>query len=261
MIELNYDYTQEEILDSLFQCGIKKGDSVFIHSNIGFFGALKNANNKEEYYQSFKKALSEALGKEGTIIVPTFSYSFCNKEGFNVKTTKGVCGVFSEQLRLDPEAFRSEDANFSVAAVGRLASFFTEDAPEFSFGPGSFWDKFLKNKGIFCNFNFDAASTFIHYVERTLKVPYRYDKPFPGIIVNSEGKAEKRVFYHFVYDLNTPELIANFERFSSLVLEKNIATTSNLGKGQITKISAENVYDFIETQIKSEPYFLTAKGR
>jgi len=255
------DYTQENISNSLIQCGIKRGDSVFIHSNIGFFGNLKNANRKEDFYQSFKEAILEVIGEEGTIIVPAFSYTFCNKEIFNVRTTKGVCGFFSEQLRLDPTAFRSEDANFSVAALGRRASFFTENVPEYSFGYDSFWDRFLKNKGVICNFNFDAGSTFIHYVERSLKVPYRYDKPFPGILVNAEGKEEKRVFYHFVYDLNTPELIANFERFSSLVLEKRIATTSNLGKGRITKINAEDVYDFIETQIKFEPYFLTAKGR
>ena len=46
------------------------------------------------------------------------------------------------------------------------------------------------NNKVFCNLNFDAGSTFVHYVERSLKVPYRFDKSFSGIF-RRKGKEER----------------------------------------------------------------------
>ena len=252
---MKYDYSRDEIISALKGLGVQKGDNLFMHSNIGFFGKLKDATTQEDYYRIFKEAILEVIGSEGTMVVPVFSYSFCKGNVFDINETPGVCGFFSENLRKDPLSSRSADANFSIAAIGANSIYFTSDAPEHSFGKGSFWDKFLQKKGKFCNFNFDAGSTFVHYVEKSIGVNYRYDKAFKGISKNNNGEREQ-VFYHFVYDLNKPEDGPEFTKFHKKAIETGLAKTANLGRGQIVLISAEDTYKLIATEIPVNPTFL-----
>jgi aminoglycoside 3-N-acetyltransferase len=251
----NYDYTCEDIAQALRDTGISQGDDIFIYSNIGFFGRLKNARSPEEHYEIFKQAIFSVIKESGTLVVPTFTYSFCWDHVFDVNNTPSVAGFFSESVRLDPQSIRSGDANFSVAAIGRNAEFYTTSAPENSFGPDSFWERFLKCDGKFCNFNFDSASTFIHYVERVLKVPYRFDKRFDGTAI-IDNKRERKSFFHFVYDLDKPQNAPNFAKFDKLAKELGLARVSNLGRGQVVTISAKSTYDLIESYIETDPTLL-----
>lgn len=250
-----YDYSKEDITKSLKKVGVKRGDSVFIHSNIGFFGKLRGASNQESCYRILREAIFEVIGKEGTLVVPTFSYSFCWGKIFDKNKTPSVCGFLSEMVRQDPQALRSYDANFSIAAIGKNAEYFTRDAPEHSFGSNSFWERFLKREGKFCNFNFDSGSTFFHYVERLLNVPYRYDKMFKGNFIMN-GEEREGVFYHFVYDLEKPNNAPDFTKFDKKAKEVGCAKTANLGKGQIVLISAKDTLELIRKEIKKNHTFL-----
>jgi len=250
-----FDYSKKDIVNALINVGIKSGDKVFIHSNIGFFGSLENVKGKKEYYKAFKESIFEVIGITGTLVVPTFTYSFCKGNYFDKKNSLSYMGFFSEAVRLDKESLRSDDANFSISAIGKDAKFFTENSSEYSFGENSFWGKFLKLNGRFCNFNFDSVSTFIHYVERKLGVPYRYDKPFEGFIIDCGKKIKKR-FYHFCYDLNKLEHYPIYYKFDKKAKFKGFAKSANLGRGQIVLISAKDTFELIRKEIKKDPAFL-----
>jgi aminoglycoside 3-N-acetyltransferase len=252
---MKYDYSSDDIIAALKGVGVRNGDNLFMHCNMGFFGRLKDATVQEDFYRIFKNAILEVIGTEGTMVVPVFSYSFCKRLVFDIDETPGVCGFFSEMLRKDPSSSRSADANFSIAAIGANLNYFTGDVPEHSFGKGSFWDKFLQKKGKICNFNFDAGSTFIHYVEKSLCVDYRYDKAFKGVSKNKNIEKEK-VFYHFVYDLDKPGDYPEFTKFHKKAHELGLAKTANLGRGQIVMISAEDTFKLIEAEIPVNPMFL-----
>ncbi len=252
---MKHDYSKDGIISALKELGVRKGDNLFMHSNIGFFGRLGDAASQEDYYRIFKEAILEVIGSEGTMAVPVFSYSFCRGSVFDIDETPGVCGFFSEMLRKDPSAARSADANFSIAAIGANSVFFTGDAPEHSFGKGSFWDKFLQKKGKICNFNFDAGSTFVHYVEKSIGVNYRYDKAFKGVSKRNNVEKEE-VFYHFVYDLGKPGDAPEFTKFHRKAVESGLAKTANVGRGQIVLVSAEDTFKLIEAEIPVNPFFL-----
>lgn len=255
LINNSIDYSRADIIRALIEVGLLPGDAIFSHANMGFFGRLEGAEKKEDLYRIFKAAIFEVLGPKGTLGVPTFSYSFCRGENYDLKKTPSVCGMFSEMVLQDPDALRSEDANFSVAAIGANTQFLTQKCPSHSFGPDSFWDKFLSIGGKICNFNFDAGSTFIHYVEKKLKVPYRFDKAFAGTsMVN--GQAVQKSFIHFVYDHNKPEDRWNFARLDKVAKQTGIARTADLGKGQIVLIAAADIEKLIREQIDIDPQFL-----
>lgn len=251
-----HNYTKQDIINTLKNLGIKKGDNLFVHANIGFFGKLEGAKTPQDYYNIFKEAIFDVITEEGTFISPTFSYSFCKKQTFYPDQTPSTCGILAEMIRQDKSAIRSLDANFSITAIGKNAKFFTENPTPNSFEKGSFFDKFLQKNGIFCNFNFDSGSTFIHYVEKCNNVPYRWDKAFEGKIILPSGEELEKTFYHFVYDPQKQNHTPDFTKFDKKAKELNLTKTHNLGKGQVLVISAKDSYELITGELKTNPNFL-----
>lgn len=253
------DYGCEDIVAALEACNVQAGDSLFTHSNIGFFGKPSDATTAEQTYELFKKAVFNVIDTGGTWISPAFSYNFFMKEAYDPKNSPSTMGLLSEMMRIDPEAVRSRDPNFSVVAVGKNADFFVHDTPAHSFGKDSFWDRFLQKNGKICNFNFDAGSTFLHYVEKMLAVPYRYDKAFNGLIVR-DGKRERKTVYHFVHSLEIPGDVADFRAFDKAAKTSGIAKTADLGKGQIVVLSARDAFNLVKDELRDNPHFLRVSG-
>ena len=250
-----FDYKKQDIVDALLKVGRHQKQNVFSHSNLGFFGKLKDASDRDSYCAAFKEAFFEVIGTEGTLVVPTFSYSYCWNKIYNKDNTPSTCGIFSEFIRNDPNSLRSDDPNFSYTSIGKNAEYFTKDCPPNPFGKESFWERCLLKNGIVCNLNFDAAATLTHFVEREVKVPYRFDKSFEGkSFVN--GKLQKRIFYHFVRDDNNPEVYPDFTKFDKKAKQLGLARVANLGKGQAVCISVKDSYGLIKKEIVKNPNFL-----
>jgi aminoglycoside 3-N-acetyltransferase len=68
-----YTFTFEETVEALKKGGLKEGDTVWVFSSLGFLGRPEGAKTPEEICRFFHKAIREAIGKEGTIVVPTLS--------------------------------------------------------------------------------------------------------------------------------------------------------------------------------------------
>ncbi len=81
-------------------------------------------------------ALLEAVGPEGTIMMPTYTRSFPVPKAkamdyvFDYRITPGNTGLVPEIFRKREGAIRSRHPTSSVAAVGRLASLLTEGHDE-----------------------------------------------------------------------------------------------------------------------------------
>ncbi len=254
------NYTYEDIIEALRKIDIVTGDTVFLHTNIGFFGRLENAKTADALCEGFFDALQEVVGKEGTIVVPTFSYSFCHQEEYDPVNTPTTCGMFSEYVRKQDGVIRSLDPNFSVAAWGRLAAYYTGDPSHESFGKGSFWERFLKEKGKIVCMNMDCGSTFVHYVECCNQVDYRYNKAFNGILTDYQGNRKKDYFVHYVYDLDKPEDGPFFPRLHEKYQECGLCREAALGKGIMRSMKSEEYFTFISDTLKKEPRFLTIGG-
>ncbi|MFV0482784.1 MAG: DUF4910 domain-containing protein [Bacteroidales bacterium] len=250
-------YRKEHIIKTLRKVGIKKGDNIFIHSDIGLFGLLEDAKKRTDYYTIFKSAFFDIIGNDGTMINPTFSYSFCKKNDFDIYNTKSTVGLFSEFAQQDEDAIRSEDANFSIVAIGKNAKYFTEGTPDYSFGENSFWQKFLSKNGKFVFLNLSLkVFTFIHYAEKQLHVPYRYDKTFKGEIITKGGDRIKRNFYHYVFDHNKPLNGLCTNKLQKLAMQQELLRHAKLGRGEISMITAEDSFALIKEEIEKDPAFL-----
>jgi aminoglycoside 3-N-acetyltransferase len=253
-------YTARDILYALSSVGIRRGDSLFLHSNIGFFGKLDGATTQREYAGAFLATLREAVGENGNICLPTFTYSFCKGEFFDPAVTSAApMGILAEHARTSPGAVRSHDANFSIAVIGKDADMLTCAAPDHSFGPDSFWERFLHLDGKVCNFNYDAGSTMLHYFEKLYRVPYRFDKPFSGKLI-VDGQTQDRTFIHFVRHLDRSEWDTSMSKFHEAAEEAGILSKAALGRGGIVALNTTDMAKLISERLDRTPYFFTVGG-
>lgn len=250
-----YHYTRENVIEALRKIGIEQGDSVFIHSNLGFLGMMQNCGTKEKLCEEFLGAVKAVIGDEGTIILPAFSYSFCHGEVYNPLETGTTCGMLSEYMIRYFGSNRSLDPNFSVCGVGKNMIYYRDCNVHEAFGEDSFWERLIKQGGKIMCVNFDAGSTLIHFIERLNHVSYRYNKAFNGIKI-LDGKQVRDYAVHFVYDYDKPGDAYYPGRIDALCREKGIVKTAYLGKGSVLAYSAREYMDYIGELLKERPRIL-----
>lgn len=255
-----YAYRYKDLIEALASVGVGCGDKLFIHSNIGFFGKAEGVEDADALARFFLNALKETVGENGTIVCPSFTYSFCHNEIFDPKATATKCGMLPEYMRREPDVVRSLDPNFSIVAWGKDALMFTEVRTHESFGEGSFWERLLDTpqSRILC-MNFDCGSTFVHYVEKKANVPYRYNKAFNGIM-QVDGQETRDYFVHWVYDMEKPEDAAYMGRLTEFCKAEGICRTAGLGRGIMNCMDTKIYYEFINDKLNKYPRFLTVGG-
>lgn len=254
-----FDYRVSDIEEAIKQIGIEYGDDVFVHSNIGFFGRLENCKTREQLCNAFLDSIFNVIGKRGTAVFPAFSYSFCHGEVFDPFVTKTTCGMLSEHVLEKANAIRSLDPNFSVVAMGEKAAYYTEKPTHESFGAGCFFERFVNNNGKIVCMNFDAGSTFIHYIECKNAVEYRYNKAFNGII-RIGGQEIKDYSVHFVYSLEKPEDAPCMPRVDFFCKKSHLFRKTKLGKGALLAVQSKIYCEAIERELKVHPRFMTVGG-
>jgi aminoglycoside 3-N-acetyltransferase len=179
--------TAAEITDALRELGVARDDAILVHS--GLRGALRvEGASAADKADSVIDALSAAV-PAGILAMPTFTYSFCNGEDFDLDESPSTVGALGERFRRRPAVRRTADPLFSVALKGHVPYGWEE--PLFAVGDKDcFGDEsvfaLLREAGgkiVFFGVGFEFC-TFVHHVEQRLDVPYRFPKPFHGRVTH-----------------------------------------------------------------------------
>jgi len=169
---------------------------VWLHSGVIGMGVVKGG--VETITNAFEKVLAS-----GALVIPTFTYSWCNGESFD--PNRSECpdvGAYAQEAWKDNRFIRNNNPNFSVAVMDNTDDGVVKneicDAITSStcFGTGSVFEKMwqisLDRPGyilLFGGAHNDVVfrTTFLHMVEEQVGVPYRYNKYF----FNPEDKNDK----------------------------------------------------------------------
>ncbi len=140
--------TRNDVKNTAEALGIKKGDTVLIHSSFKSFGPIENG--AEDVVGGF----FDAIGEEGTLVFPTL----CQKDWDHIYANWHLdapsdIGYLTNYFRKLPGARRSDQATHSVAAIGKYRDYITETHGHTSerygifgntpFAPDSPWEKML----------------------------------------------------------------------------------------------------------------------
>jgi aminoglycoside 3-N-acetyltransferase len=117
-------FTTDDLLDGLRTLGIAEGDVLFVHSSLAAIGPVEGGA------ESVIDALQQAVGPQGTLVFPTFTFSIverCPDEPYDPAATPSRVGALTEVFRKRPGVIRSRQPSHSVAAWGRHAGEIVRD--------------------------------------------------------------------------------------------------------------------------------------
>lgn len=244
---------KKDLKEAISKLNLKKGDIIFCHSDLSI---LKDIDFKHSLLPPLiYKLLIKKIGVHGTLAVPTFTYSFCNKKIYDPKNFKSFCGSFSNYVKDLKESRIYKDPNVSVAIVGKYKNELSKSPTTNAYENNSFFDRFYKLRGKICNINLDVTSTFIHYFERKNSVKYRFDKTFYGQIKTKNGlkKIKSIIFVRYLkqeYKQNLKRFIKKTKKFTKSVKKKKLI---------INVIDIKNYGEIIKNNLRLSKYFLINK--
>ena len=174
--------------EAFLACGVAAGDLVMLHADASVAAQLPPMPVAERLDQVLD-AVRGVLGLAGTLVLPSFTYSFTRGEAFDPRTSPSIgMGLLAERFRQSPGVRRSRHPLFSVAASGALAEAFASVPVDDCFGTGSAFDLLVRHDGwIACLACALDRATFVHHVEQRAGVGYRYFKNFAGRIDDAAG--------------------------------------------------------------------------
>ncbi len=249
------NFVFEDIVRAIKKLGINKGDIVMAHADLAVFGKLGDVVDRAEFANVFIKSFEKILGKEGTLIVPTFTYSFCNNEIYDPDNSPSKVGLFTEELRKRKDAYRSIDPIFSVAAIGKRAKELTQNVGKDCFGKESIFDelRYVKNaKYVIFGVNYFSC-TYVHYLERIMEVPYRFLKKFKGKIkIKNKEYEDEYGYYVRTLDKN---INPDFDKIEKHLFKKKLLKKIKLGSGYISSVKIRDVHREGLLMLKKNPYF------
>ncbi|MED4888199.1 AAC(3) family N-acetyltransferase [Lysinibacillus sp. FSL R7-0073] len=245
-------YTTEDILNKLKEVGAHECDLLFIHTDITF-GTLESGIKRKEYLSYLYEILKELNVK--TMVFPTFTFSFCNKEIYDVNNSKTYMGALNEYVRKQPEAIRSKDPLLSMIVVGENKQLF-DSIGKSSLGVNSGYDMVHKQKNVkflFFGAEIGECFTYIHYMEEILKVPYRFSMPFEGVVVDADGNQYEDQYSLYASCAGVKPACSYY--FGDYLFEKGMLKKTTLGNNPITCISEEDAYREIKEKIENNVHY------
>ena len=250
----NKDFTE-----SLRRAGVERGATVFCHSNIAFFGPVEKVSSISELADFVLTCFVQALGPTGRLVLPAFTYSFgkdkTNKVFDPLENVSSMSSLTSSIIA-SGSFNRSLDPMLSVVSVGHDAASLVADIGNICFGPNSIWSRLYQCDALICNLNLDSGSTFLHWVERELNVPYRHDIHLRGSILSSGLSSPYTVIYTGRL-LDKADAEADFRHYHNYCIQSGVSKAVQVGRGQIVSQSCRQAKSQLEHLISTNPFILT----
>jgi len=177
---------QRRIAHDLAECGLRRGGIVLVHSSLSSMGHVPGGA------ETVIRGLLEALGPEGTLLLPALSYEYvgAHQRVFDLLRTPSNVGAIPEHFRTRPGALRSICPTHSVCGVGPLAGAILrehhlDDTP---CGPHSPFRK-LRDLGgqilfLGCGLR---PNTSMHGVEELARPPYLFGEVITYCVILADG--------------------------------------------------------------------------
>ncbi len=229
-----------DVVSALKEVGIENGDIIFVHSDVSVFGKLCLLE-REKFMGLLVGAIKESVGDDGTVIMPAFSYSFCEGEVYDPENSKSTVGALTDFFWRLPDVRRTIHPIFSVAVFGKGGDYFA-DVGKDSFDEASIFAKLREKnaKILFFGAPFQSC-TFIHHIEQMHKVPYRFMKTFKGKVKLSGKEYDEEATY-LVRKLDG-SVITDLSRFEDYLIGNESMKRVGLGKGKLLMIESNRLFE------------------
>ncbi|MDP2710641.1 MAG: AAC(3) family N-acetyltransferase [Solirubrobacteraceae bacterium] len=254
--------TAPDIAAAAARLGIEADDTLFVHA--GMQHALRlEGRTRAEKLDTMVRGLRDCVAR-GVLILPAFSYSFCEGEPFDVRATPSRVGLLTEHFRRQEGVRRTADPIFSCAVLGDLPAAVARElyavADKDCFGPLSVFAHLVdvRAKLLFVGVGFEAC-TLVHHAEQSAGVPYRYLKDFRGEV--RDGPIAREVTARYFVRRLDEDVETDLEPLGDALLQDGHARAETLPRGpRLCAVDAAAVVTRARERLADEPDFLLRRG-
>lgn len=246
-----------ELTDTLYGIGAADCELLVVQTGTEF-GMPHPSLKRKDYLARLYEVLREL--HVPTLAIPVFSFSFCNHEDYDVQNSKTYLSALSEYVRKRPEAKRSMDPLLSMVAIGEKQNIFDGDLGKNSLGESSAFDRIHHTEHVkfLCyGSDFSKYFTYVHYVEKMLQVPYRFDMEFRGKIIDEQGNATEST--HYIHTACGGVVPSPFPYLRDTMVKEGTMEAEKIGDTELICVSEENIYREIVKQLESNIYYFLAR--
>lgn len=176
--------------------GVASGEQVLLTADVTRISWLLRREGARQAPRRLLDTYLEAVGPNGTVVVPTFNYDLRSGDAFDRLRTPTISGVLG-QAALDHPAFvRTAHPLHSFAVAGKLRYEFLQAMDPSSFGGCSPFAVFRQErfKLVGLDLPLDLAMSYFHHVEEMELVPYRRWRLLHIRYTDQDGSSEQRTF-------------------------------------------------------------------
>lgn len=246
------------IKDKLTNMGAHDCDVLYIHSALNF--GLPNMEIKNRQLLQCILDMIESLNVP-TIVMPTFTFSFCNGKSYDPVTSKSKMGALNEFFRKQDGVIRSNDPLMSVAVKGEDTSLATNVGTH-SISDGSTFDMIHHKTGVkflFFGPRIGDCLTYMHYLEWLFDVDYRYIRHFIGDVI--EGGISRRIDQDLFVRYNGVYANELSYKYEDWMVEEKAARRERLGNGFLSIVGENEATDYYKKCLEIDPhYFVDIKN-
>lgn len=254
--------TSSDITAALRGLGIERTDTLLVHSDVR--AALRvEGSTVAHKVETIIEALEETVAG-GTLMMPTFTYSFCRGDDFDLDASPSTVGALTEAFRLRKGVWRTAEPLFSTAVRGPLPAEWERDLRAIGdkecFGELCVFALLRERaaKILFFGTGFETC-TFVHYLEQREGVPYRYMKDFTGIVV--AGGRRRRVTASYYVRRPHQDVDNHLAPLCSALLADGAAQAADLADGPSLLVTdTQSVERVVHRELSANPDFLLARG-
>lgn len=245
-------WTREMVLQQLKLVGADDCQFLFIHTDL-MFGVPNRMLGRKGYLLALYETLLEL--RVPTLVFPAFTYSFQNHENFDVRSSRTSMGALIEFIRKQPNVHRSLDPMLSLIAVGEKSDIVFGEIGNHCFGPDSCFNRLHNESGVkflFLGADFAEYFTYIHFIEKVLDVPYRFDMSFKGMITDYAGNTFEHT--HAIHTQCGGVTLTGTRELKQDLIEKGMLKAVPFGDAELACVSEKDVFQEVTNRIQNNPY-------
>lgn len=250
-----------ELSRSLALCGVVSGDTLFFQPEDGVAGLLP-VMGAGERFEAIIRAVLAVVGPSGTLVLPTYTYSFSRGEIFSKTYSRSALGAITDYFRRRPKVVRSANPMYSVAACGRHADLFAQSDAYDCFGADTAFGLLhrLNAKIVTVGGCFENLAP-LQYIEQSAGVDYRRFREFRGVVEENNAKLRMERVRSYVRDPKRRDILES-SRIRQVVESHGLLRTARMGPFEVLAIDASDLFDAgIAVIAHSDLIPLIIKGR
>jgi len=247
--------TRDRIAEDVTALGVRPGGVLLVHSSLSSLGWVPGGP------ETVIQGLLQALGPEGTLLVPALSYDIVTPDNpvFDVRTTPSCIGAIPQHFRTRPGSLRSVHPSHSVCGVGPRAAELLADH-ELDRSPVGAHSPFRRLRNIGGQLMFLGCgmgpNTSMHGIEELAEAPYLFR---PATVTytltlhdGSTMTATHRRHGFGVYD-------TRYTRLEPLLPQPDVLRVGSVLEATTHLIEAASMWEIALQEMRRDPYAFVEK--